>query len=77
MALLAVLLGLAGRDIPYREVKGEELDLACPNPRCVTASEKYLKNLYAPILDKTESLFGELGEGKRYRCLYCDYEVVV
>lgn len=77
MALIAVLLGLVDKDIPYKEVRGEELELPCPNPRCVTASEKYLKNFYTPILDKTESLFGELGEGKRYRCLYCDYEVVV
>jgi aspartate carbamoyltransferase catalytic subunit len=77
MALIAALLGLVDKDIPYKEVRGEELPLPCPNPRCVTASEKYLKNFYTPILDKTESLFGELGEGKRYRCLYCDYEVVV
>jgi aspartate carbamoyltransferase catalytic subunit len=77
MALLAVLLGLVDRNIPYKEVRGKELELACPNPRCVTTSEPYLKKLYTPILDKSESLFGELGEGKRFRCLYCDYEVVV
>jgi aspartate carbamoyltransferase catalytic subunit len=77
MALIAALLGLTDKKIPYKEIRGEELELPCPNPRCVTASEKYLKKLYTPILDKTASLFGELGEGKRYRCLYCDYEVVV
>ncbi len=77
MALLAVLLGLVDADIPSREVKGVELSLPCPNPRCVTGSEKYLKNLYTPILARADSLFGELGEGKRFRCLYCDFEVVV
>jgi aspartate carbamoyltransferase catalytic subunit len=77
MALIAALLGLVDKDIPYKEVRGEDLGLPCPNPRCVTASEKCLKNFYTPILGKTESLFGELGEGKRYRCLYCDYEIVV
>ena len=75
MALLAVLLGAVQADITSREVAGEELGLPCPNPRCVTASEKYLKNLYVPILEKDQSLFAELGERKRYRCLYCDYEV--
>jgi aspartate carbamoyltransferase catalytic subunit len=77
MALLAILLGLVDVDIPTKEIRGEELALECPNPRCVTAGEKSLQKLYTPILDRSESLFGELGEGKRYRCLYCDYEVVV
>jgi aspartate carbamoyltransferase catalytic subunit len=77
MALLALLLRLIPREVPSREVKGEELALPCPNPRCVTASEEYLKSLYTPLLDREESLFAELGERKRYRCLYCDYEVAV
>ncbi len=75
MALLAVLLGLVVEKIVTREVAGEELPLPCPNPRCVTGSEPYLKRLYVPILEKDQSLFAELGERKRYRCLYCDYEV--
>lgn len=75
MAILAALLGLTSKDLVSREVAGEELPLPCPNPRCVTASERYLKNLYVPILEKDQSLFAELGDRKRYRCLYCDYEV--
>jgi len=75
MALLALLLKLLPREIPSREVKGEELALPCPNPRCVTAGEKYLPNLYTPILERGPSLFAEMGEKRRYRCLYCDYEV--
>lgn len=77
MALIALLLKLIPQAVPSREVAGEELNLTCPNPRCVTASEKYLRKLYTPVLEKETSLFAELGERKRYRCLYCDYEVAV
>lgn len=76
MALLAVLLNLIKVDVPSREVKGEELDIVCPNPRCVTVTEKYLARLFTPVLTQETPLFaGE--EKKRYRCLYCDYEVTV
>jgi aspartate carbamoyltransferase catalytic subunit len=74
MALLAAILGVrdvkVARDAAPERRPGKHVtvpDVTCPNPRCVTTQERYLR-----------SLFESVGAtGRKLRCAYCEHITVI